>query len=68
VDGPLRARLGAALFAAVLEDIPDAWLLPEPGAATPAAKRAGYVDYLAARLEAASLFVEEAIAARHALV
>ena len=40
VDGPLRARLGAALFAAVLEDVPDAWLLPEPGAATPAAKRA----------------------------
>jgi hypothetical protein len=68
VDGPLRARLGAALFAALLEDVPDAWLLPEPGAATPAAKRAGYVDYLAARLEAASLFVEEAIAARHALV
>ena len=29
------------VFAEVLADVPDAWLLPEPGAATPAAKRAG---------------------------
>ena len=56
------------LFEEVLADVPDAWLLPEPGAATPAAKRAAYVDYLVARLDAAPLFVEEAVSARNALV
>jgi hypothetical protein len=68
MDGPLRARLGEAVFAEVLEDVPDAWLSPEPGAATPAAKRAAYVDYLVERLNAAPLFVEEAVRARNALV
>ena len=68
VDAALRARLNDALFAEVLADVPDAWLLPAPGALTPQAKRAGYVDYLAARLRAASLFVEEAVRARHARV
>jgi len=68
VDGPLRTWLGEAVFAEVLRDVPDGWLLPEPGAATPAAKRAAYVDYLVARLSAATLFVEEAVGARHALV
>ena len=68
VDGALRARLSDALFTEVLEDVPDGWLLPEPGAATPAAKRAAYVDYLVARLSAASSFVEEAVGARNALV
>jgi len=68
VDGTLRARLSEPLFSDVLQDVPDAWLLPEPNARTPAAKRAAYVDYLSARLRGASLFVEEAIGARHALV
>jgi hypothetical protein len=68
VDFPLRARLGEAVFAEVLQDVPDAWLLPEPGAATPAAKRAVYIDYLVERLSAAPLFVEEAVRARNALV
>src|SRR6202167_1244022 len=68
VDGSLRARLGKAVFSGVLEDVPDAWLLPESGAATPAAKRAGYIDYLVERLSAASSFVEEAVRARNALV
>jgi hypothetical protein len=68
VDAALRARLDKALFIRVLEDVPDAWLLPEPGAATPEAKRRAYVDYLVARLSAASSFVEEAVSARNALV
>lgn len=68
VDGPLRARLNRELFAAVLEQVPDGWLLPEDGAETPAAKRAAYVDYLDARLAASSLFVEEALRARAHLV
>jgi hypothetical protein len=68
VDCQLRTRLTAALFADVLADVPDAWLLPEAGAPTPAAKRAAYVDYLVWRLDAAPLFVEEAVRARNALV
>ncbi len=68
VDLPLRTRLSTPLFEEVLADVPDAWLLPETNAATPAAKRAGYVQYLEARLNAAPLFVEEALRARNALV
>jgi len=68
VDGALRARLGPALFSEVLGNVPDAWLRPEPGIATPAAKRAAYVRYLVERLNAAPLFVEEAIGARTRLV
>jgi hypothetical protein len=68
VDGALRARLNVAVFSEILAEVPDDWILPEPGAATPEAKRAAYVDYLAARLNAAPLFVEEAIRARNALV
>ena len=44
------------------------WLLPEPGIESPAEKRAGYVTYLMQRLEAASLFVEEAARAHANLV
>jgi HipA-like protein len=68
VDGGLRARLNADLFRGVLADVPDDWLRPEPGVPTAADKRAAYVDYLVRRLDAAPLFVEEAIRARHAIV
>ncbi len=68
VDAEMRARLNETVFAQVLADVPDAWLLPEPGAETPEAKRDGYLSYLTTRLESASALVEEAIAARHALV
>ena len=65
-DRRLRPRLNEALFAAIVEQIPDDWLATDPGAA--ADRRAGYVDYLTRRLEAASLFVEEAVRARAQLV
>lgn len=53
----------------VLAKVPDAWLLPVPGAETPAAKRAGYVDYFLLRLESASGgFLEEALQAHAHLV
>jgi hypothetical protein len=68
VDGALRARLSQALFSQILEGVPDDWLLPEPGILTPASKRKAYVDYLDRRLNAASLFVEEAVRAHSALV
>ena len=65
-DRRLRPRLSEALFAAIVEPIPDDWLSPDPGAA--ADRRAGYVDFLTRRLEAAPLFVEEAVRARAQLV
>jgi hypothetical protein len=67
-DAAARERLNRGILETILEDVPDAWLLPEAGASTPAAKRVAYVDYLMARLEAAPHFVEEAIDARAALV
>ena len=67
VDGLLRSRLTDALFTEVLDQVPDAWLLPEPGFSKPAEKRRGYVTYLSRRLSAAS-FVEEALRARAELI
>jgi hypothetical protein len=64
VDAPLRSRLSEALFTEVLEQVPDGWLLPEPGASTPEEKRRAYVTFLSRRLSAASTFVEEALRAR----
>jgi hypothetical protein len=68
VDGPLRSRLTEALFKEVLDQVPDAWLLPEPGISKPEEKRRAYVAYLSRRLSAASLFVEEASSARAKLI
>ena len=66
-DALLRPRLGPELFARVLAEVPDAWLLPEPGISTPAEKRAAYVTWLTQRLDAAPIFVEEAVRARSQL-
>lgn len=63
-DALLRPRLGEAVFERVLALVPDDWLLPEPGIATPSEKRAAYVTWLTQRLEAAPLFLEEAVRAR----
>ena len=68
LDSALGARLGEAVFSEILQNVPDAWLLPEPGATTPAEKRGAYVDYLVRRLNAASLFIEEAVRARAVLL
>ena len=52
-------RLSPAVFAAILDEVPDAWLT---------AKRAAYAEFLTRRLSAASNFVQEAIRARAELV
>ncbi|MEA2601077.1 MAG: hypothetical protein QOF89_2069 [Acidobacteriota bacterium] len=67
-DRRLRPRLSEALFAEIVEQIPEDWLAPEPGVATPAERRAGYVEYLTRRLAASSGFVEEAVRARAQLL
>lgn len=65
VDRKLRPQLGAALFARVIDQIPESWLAAEPGLA--AERRAGYLAFLTQRLESAE-FVEEAVHARARLV
>jgi hypothetical protein len=67
-DGMLRARLTEAMFREVLDQVPDAWLLPVPGISTPEGKRRGYVAWLSHRLRAAPAFVEEALRARAGLL
>ncbi|MBF4162263.1 hypothetical protein ISG29_11230 [Nocardioides sp. CBS4Y-1] len=52
VDADLRQQLDRDVFAEVLGEVPDEWLEPVPGAETPQALRAAYVDFLAARLQA----------------
>jgi len=64
VDEVMRSRLNEQLFTEILRQIPDTWLLPEPAAPTPDAKRRGYVEWLSLRLLAAPAFTEEALRAR----
>jgi hypothetical protein len=67
-DAWLRLRLTRPVLEQVLQQVPDDWLLPAPAAATPDVKRAGYLQYFLARLDAAPSFVEEALDARARLV
>ena len=50
LDAEITAVLGPDVFADVLATVPDVWLEPVPGAESPAALRAAYVDFLTARL------------------
>ena len=49
-DAELAGLLGPAVFTEVLAEVPDSWLDPVPGAESPGAVRAAYVDFLTARL------------------
>jgi len=50
VDAEITSRLTEADLVDVVAQVPDAWLEPVPGAATPDRLRASYVEFLAARL------------------
>jgi hypothetical protein len=50
IDAELRERLDGRVFSEVLEQVPDDWLEPVPGAEDADAVRAAYVDFLTARL------------------
>jgi hypothetical protein len=63
IDAEMSGALSTGLFAGILDMVPDTWLAgDEPGADT-GAVRAGYVRYLASRLEAPRPFLD---AIRHA--
>ena len=67
-DTWLRPRLTRPILEQILLQVPDVWLLAEAAVGTSDAKRAGYLQYFLARLEAAPTFVEEAVHARASLV
>jgi hypothetical protein len=67
-DARLRSRLDEGLIRDIVAAIPDAWLGNEPVFANPTENRQAYVRYLLSRLEAAPVFVEEAIRAQAKLV
>jgi hypothetical protein len=63
----LRPLLTEARLAEIVGQVPEDWLSPDPGT-TAADRRAGYLEFLTRRLDAAPQFVEEAVRARAQLV
>jgi hypothetical protein len=53
----LARQVDRDLLVDVLEDVPDAWLEPAPGAAEPPQLRSAYVDHLVARLQAVDVWL-----------
>jgi hypothetical protein len=62
-DAELRPRLNEPLLRNIIDQIPDVWLGQEKEFAGQAAHRAAYLTYLTRRLDAAPIFVEEAVRA-----
>ncbi|MEP7091222.1 MAG: HipA family kinase [Nocardioidaceae bacterium] len=50
-DAELAAKIDAKLLSEVLEQVPDEWLEPAGERQDPAAVRAGYLEYLLARMD-----------------
>jgi hypothetical protein len=63
-----HAKLSREVFAAILDQVPDAWL--ESGREGPSArqKRAAYVDFFLGRLAASHIFEQEAMRAHARLI
>ena len=49
-DAELAPQVTRDLLSEVVSEVPDGWLEPVPGAETPEALRAAYVDFLHARV------------------
>ncbi|QOY89597.1 HipA family kinase [Paludibaculum fermentans] len=63
-----KLKLNESVFAAILDQVPDAWLVPNAGDGDAATRRAGYLRFLTERLTASASFTEEALRARSELV
>jgi hypothetical protein len=61
-------RLTEAIFAEIVNLIPDEWLAAIPDGVSPAARREGYMQFFMRRLAASAAFEEEAIGAQSGLV
>lgn len=64
VDAELAARLSADQVAAIIDLVPDAWLVSDPGFDSTSQQRQAYLDFFTRRLRASKLFVQEAVHAR----
>ena len=64
IDGGMAAVLTEAKIAAIVADVPDAWLQGPDGFGDPATQRAAYVRYLVRSVAQRDAFVQEAIRAR----
>ena len=64
IDGGMAAVLTEATIAAIVADVPDAWLQGPDGFGDPETQRAAYVRYLVRRVAQRDAFVQEAIRAR----
>jgi hypothetical protein len=62
-DARLRPRLTEDALRAIVDDVPEEWLAPEPGMDDAAAVRATYVRYLTERLNGPRAWLDEAIGA-----
>lgn len=63
-----HAKLAPDGIAAILAEVPDAWLESLPGGLTAADRRGAYLDFFTRRLKAAHIFEQEAIDARARLI
>lgn len=68
VDTELSARLAPDVIRAIVQQVPDDWLLADKSFATPQAARDAYIHHLTRRLEAPRPFLEEALRARSQLL
>ena len=67
-DTELAPKLDAATIRAIVDLIPESWLLPDPAFDDVQAQRAAYVDHLLQRLAQRQAFVQEALRAHAAHV
>jgi len=67
-DATLRPQLTPVIIRDIINLIPNEWLNHEADFANPAEHQEAYVEYLLNRLEASSIFVEEAVNAHAKLV
>lgn len=61
-------KLTEPVLREIVEMVPEAWLETIPGNVSAAERRAGYLEFFVRRLEASSIFEEEAIGAQSRLV
>jgi hypothetical protein len=64
VDAEMATRITADKLAGLVQLIPDAWLVFDPGFSGKDAQRQAYLDFFIARLQSSAVFVQEAIRAR----
>jgi hypothetical protein len=63
-----RSRLNESVFRSIVEQVPGQWLAAIPGRMNGDEIRAAYVGFFTARLDAAQIFVEEAMNAHARLI